>query len=462
MPNAVWWLRRDLRLRDNPALRAALAAGATAPLFVLDPALWGPAGAPRRAWLVRSLHALDEALDGNLLVRHGDPATVVPALAREVQASSVHVAADFGVYGRGRDAAVERALGDVPLVRTGSPYAVPPGTVRTQEGTAFRVFTPFSRAWARAGWEAPVPAARAPRWLSVGGGDGIPPEPDAAELGGLELPAAGEEAALARWRRFRDRGVVAYKDVRNRPDLDGTSSMSAHLKYGEVHPRTLLADLARHPGPGADTFRNELCWRDFYADVLWHVPGSARAPLHPQVGAIAYDSGPGADAAFDAWAQGRTGFPIVDAGMRQLQAVGWVHNRVRMIVASFLVKDLHLDWLRGARHFMHWLRDGDLASNNGGWQWVAGTGTDAAPYFRVFNPITQGKSFDPEGEYVRRYVPELRAVAGAAVHEPWLLPAGPPGGYPDRIVDHAEARAEALRRYEQVRPGRPPTPDALF
>ncbi|NHC14620.1 cryptochrome/photolyase family protein [Motilibacter deserti] len=448
---AVMWFRRDLRLRDNPALRAALSAGPAIALFVVDPALWGPAGAPRRAWLSRSLRALDAALDGRLVVRHGDPAEVVPAVAREAAAGSVHVAADFGVLGRRRDAGVEEALRglDVPLVRTGSPYAVAPGTVLTKQGEPFRVFTPFSRAWAREGWPPPVHAPRAPRWVELPS-DGVPAEP---ELDGMQLPEAGEEAALARWRRWRERGLGAYADSRNRPDLDGTSSLSAHLKYGEVHPRTLLADLAKHPGESADRFRTELCWRDFYADVLWHAPHTARAPLNQQVGAIRYDTGPAADAAFAAWAQGRTGYPIVDAGMRQLRAVGWVHNRVRMIVASFLVKDLHVDWLRGARHFMHWLRDGDLASNNGGWQWVAGTGTDAAPYFRVFNPVTQGKSFDPDGEYVRRYVPELRGVAGGAVHEPWLLPGGLPAGYPERVVDHGEARAEALRRYEETRTG---------
>ncbi|NHC46938.1 deoxyribodipyrimidine photo-lyase [Motilibacter sp. K478] len=443
------WFRRDLRLRDNPALRAALSTGQAVPLFVLDPALWGPSGAPRRAWLARSLAALDRSLDGRLVVRHGDPAAVVPQVAREAAATAVHIAADAGVYGRRRDEAVERALGDggVRLVRTGSPYAVPPGTLLTGGRTPFRVFTPFSRAWSREGWPPPVHAPRAPRWVGLPG-DGLPPEPD---LGVMRLPEAGEEAALTRWRRFRDGALAGYADTRNRPDLDGTSSLSAHLKYGEVHPRTLLADLATRSGESVERYRTELAWRDFYADVLWHSPRTAREPLNAQVGRIRYDAGPEADAAFAAWAEGRTGYPVVDAGMRQLRAVGWVHNRVRMIVASFLVKDLHVDWLRGARHFMHWLRDGDLASNNGGWQWVAGTGTDAAPYFRVFNPVTQGKSFDPDGQYVRMYVPELRDVAGAAAHEPWLLPGGLPEGYPERIVDHAEARAEALRRYEEVR-----------
>jgi deoxyribodipyrimidine photo-lyase len=228
--------------------------------------------------------------------------------------------------------------------------------------------------------------------------------------------------------------------------------MSAHLKYGEVHPRTLLADLARANGPrgsaAAESYRNELCWRDFYADVQWHRPRTAREPLRPEFGRIRTDP-PGE--LFERWTQGRTGFPFVDAGMRQLHAEGWIHNRVRMVVASFLVKDLHVPWQDGARYFLHWLRDGDLASNNQGWQWVAGSGTDAAPYFRVFNPVTQGLKFDPDGEYVRRYVPELAHLPGGAAHEPWKHPEGYAHGYPRRIVDHAQERAEALRRYEEIR-----------
>jgi deoxyribodipyrimidine photo-lyase len=218
-----------------------------------------------------------------------------------------------------------------------------------------------------------------------------------------------------------------------------------------VHPRTLLADLAERTDAGAETFRKELAWRDFYADVLWQQPRTARECLNTGYARMQLDTGPAADERLAAWAEGRTGYPIVDAGMRQLRAEAWVHNRVRMIVASFLVKDLHLDWVLGAREFMRRLRDGDLASNSHGWQWVAGCGTDASPFYRVFNPVTQGRKFDPDGDYVRRYVPELRTVAGAAAHEPWELPGGVPAGYPDRIVEHAAERREALARYEAVR-----------
>jgi deoxyribodipyrimidine photo-lyase len=277
-------------------------------------------------------------------------------------------------------------------------------------------------------------------------GDGPLPEAD-ADGDQLELPPVGEDAARQRWEEFRDADLAGYADTRNLPAIDGTSRMSAHLKYGEVHPRTLLADLAGLRGKGPSTYRTELAWREFYADVLWHRPDTAREYLRPAYSGMRYaDPGP----AFEAWTQGRTGFPFVDAGMRQLRRAGWMHNRLRMVTASFLVKDLHVEWQPGARHFLRWLRDGDIASNNHGWQWVAGSGTDAAPYFRVFNPVTQGLKFDPDGAYVRRWVPELAHLPGKAAHEPWDAPGGYDAGYPRRIVDHAAERVEALARHAEI------------
>ena len=255
-------------------------------------------------------------------------------------------------------------------------------------------------------------------------------------------------AAKARASRFWDRHLDGYDEQRDRPDLDATSRLSPYLKWGCIHPRQLLAKLG---GSDAERrFRAELCWREFYADVLHHRPESARRALDPTTAAIQVD-GPGTASRFRAWAEGRTGYPIIDAGMRQLLAEGWMHNRVRMLTASFLVKDLHLDWTRGARHFMAHLVDGDLASNQHGWQWVAGTGTDASPWFRVFNPVTQGERFDPDGAYVRRWVPELADVPTRWAHRPWEAPDAVPDGYPEPIVDHAEERQEALRRYDVVR-----------
>jgi deoxyribodipyrimidine photo-lyase len=453
---AVVWFRRDLRVRDQPTfLAAADAAVRGLALFVLDPALLGPSGEPRRAVLYRCLRELDEALGGRLLVVRGDPADVVPRVAAAVDAHEVHAAADFGPYGRARDDAVGKALADQgrALVRTGSPYAVAPGRVGKPDGTPYRVFSPFRRAWERHGWRGPVATdAATVAWLDPGdasGGPGHARVPD-DERTPAALPPAGEAAALARWAEFLDDGLAAYRRTRDRPDRPGTSRMSVHLKYGTVHPRTLLADLAGCRGEGADAVRSELAWREFYADVLWHRPESARRNLDRRFDALPWDTGPEADAHFAAWAQGRTGFPIVDAGMRQLRATAWMHNRVRMIVASFLVKDLNLPWQRGARHFMRQLADGDLASNQHGWQWTAGTGTDPSPYVRVFNPVLQGERFDPDGAYVRRFVPELREIPGAAVHRPWELPGGPPNGYPDPIVDHAAERRAVIARFQQV------------
>jgi deoxyribodipyrimidine photo-lyase len=454
VPTSLLWFRRDLRLGDHPALLAAVDAagvdGDVLPVFVVDPRLWDPAGAPRRQFLRDCLDALRESLGGALVLRSGDPAAVLPALVREVGAESVHVSADAGPYGRRRDSAVEAALGDVPFERTGSPYAVTPGRVTKQDGGPFRVFSPFARAWRAHGWRGPAARPASVRWLRDVPSDDLPPCQD---LGGVRLPPAGEAAALSAWERFRDDLLPGYPENRNLPGTDGTSRLSAYLKYGCLHPRTLLADLAAD-GEATEAvrrFTDELAWREFYADVVWHRPESVREPLDARTGAIEHDTGPVADEHFTAWAEGRTGYPIVDAGMRQLLGEAYVHNRVRMVVASFLVKDLHLDWRRGARHFLRHLVDGDLASNNHGWQWVAGTGTDASPYYRVFNPTRQGRQFDPDGDYVRRWVPELRDVPTASVHEPWLAPGGPPDGYPAPVVEHAAERQVALARYEQVR-----------
>ncbi len=441
---SVMWFRRDLRLRDHPALAAAAAQGPVTALFVLDDALLRSDGGPRTAYLHRTLRALDADLrahGGRLTVRRGRPERVVPTLVADVGASAVHVSADYAPYGAARDERVRSALGDVPLVATGSPYAVAPGRVRKADGEPYQVFTPFFRAWLAHGWRAPADSDPARvDWRSAPG-DGIPDEPP----GATELPDAGERAALATWARFRDEHLGSYGVDRNRPDLDRSSHLSPHLKFGTIHPRTLLADLAG----GGDAYQRQLCWREFYASILYHWPDSAFGYFRPQLRNMLYDDGARADERFAAWAQGRTGYPIVDAGMRQLLATGWMHNRVRLIAASFLVKDLHLEWTRGARHFMDHLIDGDLANNQHGWQWTAGTGTDAAPYFRIFNPTTQAKKFDPQGAYVRRWVPELNALPDKVVHEPWTLDPPPPG-YPARIVDHDTERAESLARYAAV------------
>jgi deoxyribodipyrimidine photo-lyase len=443
---SVMWFRRDLRLHDHPALLAAAHDGPVTALFVLDDHLRQPSGAPRIALLYRTLRALDADLQshgGGLIVRRGKPANVVASVAREVGAAAVHISADFGPYGRTRDDDVAAALGDTALVRTGSPYAVAPGRVTKPDGSAFKVYSAFYRRWLEHGWRAPAGLAGDVSWNTAAHGTGIPADPS---LGvDVQLPEAGEAAARKAWQAYRRTHLSEYAAVRDRPDLDATSRMSVHLKYGTVHPRTLLADL----GNADETYRKELAWREFYAAVLHFWPDSARGYFIPEMASMTYSTGGVADRHLAAWKAGRTGYPIVDAGMRQLLGEGWMHNRVRMIVASFLVKDLHLEWTAGARHFMHHLVDGDLASNQHGWQWTAGSGTDAAPYFRIFNPITQGRKFDPQGDYVRRWIPELGNVGGVAVHEPWLL--GGIEGYPAPIVDHATERDIALERYKATR-----------
>ena len=445
---SVLWLRRDLRLRDHPALHAAAADGPVVALFVLDPRLLEPAGAPRVAFLYRTLRALDADLrthGGQLVVRRGDPVKTLPRFAREVGAGAVHISADYAPYGAGRDRGVEAALGDIPLVRTGSPYAVAPGRVVKGDGEPYKVFTAFYRAWREHGWRAPAgTVAGQTEWLSDVRSTAIPADPRLPA--GLELPPAGEDAARKAWRAYRRDALADYPEARDRPDLDRTSRMSVYLKWGLIHPRTMLADL----GAADEIFRKELAWRDFFASVLHAWPESAREYFQPQLARMTYAAPK--SAAFEAWCAGRTGYPIVDAGMRQLLGEGWMHNRVRMIVASFLVKDLHIEWQHGARHFMRHLVDADLASNQHNWQWTAGSGTDAAPFFRVFNPVVQGRKFDPDGGYVRRWIPELRDVEGRGVHEPWTLDRQPPG-YPEPIVDHAVERRVALERYRSVTAG---------
>ncbi|MDQ6656676.1 MAG: DNA photolyase family protein [Actinomycetota bacterium] len=440
MADSVMWFRRDLRLADHPALAAAAAAGRVLPLFVLDPRLLASAGDTRRNRLFASLRALHSATDGALVVRTGKPAEVLPTVARELGAASVHVSGEPSPFGRRRDAQVRKTLQDnnINWVVTGTPYAVGPGRVRKDDGTPYRVFTPFSKSWRDHGWPAPAAQPDQLRWVRGVESDDLP----AAD----HDPRAGEQAAIDRWAAFAADDLARYDTERDRPDLDSTSRLSEHLKYGELHPRTLLAELAHRRGDAVRRFVTELCWREFYADVLWHQPKSAWHDLNPLPMHYAEPA-----AAFESWQRGTTGFPMVDAGMRQLAGEGWMHNRLRMITASFLVKHLHVWWPHGARHFLNLLRDGDIASNNHGWQWVAGTGTDASPYFRIFNPVSQGIKFDPDGEYVRRWIPELGQLPGKAAHQPWNHQAGYLRGYPKPIIDLATERTAALDGYAEAR-----------
>jgi len=429
MPTLLWF-RRDLRLHDLPSLLDAAASdGEVLACYVLDPRLKSTSGPRRLQYLYDALRDLRASLDGRLLVTSGRPEKLIPLLAKEIGATSVHVSADYSPFGRRRDDTVRVALGDVSLVEAGSPYLVSPGQVTKGDGTPYKVFTPFYGAWREHGWRAPANSGpTSARWIEPADVPGGVDIPDA----GVELLVpAGEAAARKQWAKFVESALDDYADMRDRPDLDGTSRMSAHLKFGTIQPRTMAADLGRGKGPQA--YLRELAFRDFYAAVLYEWPESAWWNWNRGFDAIQVDDDRDARRMFEAWKAGRTGFPIVDAGMRQLAATGFMHNRVRMIVASFLVKDLHLPWQWGARWFLDQLVDGDMASNQHGWQWAAGCGTDAAPYFRVFNPTTQGNKFDPDGAYVRRWVPDVDD-----------------DDYPEPIVDHASERKEALRRYSKI------------
>ncbi|MCJ7712310.1 MAG: DNA photolyase family protein, partial [Chloroflexi bacterium] len=425
MPStAVVWFRRDLRVHDHPALAAAVeAADRVVPVFVLDDALLrGRWPAANRLWFMReSVAALSRELavrGAALRVLRGRPADILPALARETAAGGVYLTRDATPYGRRRDREVGARLSEagVALHAKRGLYVHEPDEVLTRDGRPYVVYGPFRRAWEARPRRSPLPAPD-----RVPGPPGALPDP-IADLGRPTadsdlIPEPGELAARARLAAWLDAGVGEYDARRNRMDLDGTSRLSQDLRWGLVSPLEVV-DRAEGSGEARRVFVSELAWREFYAHVLWHHPRVVAEPFRPALAAVPWRDDP---VAFEAWREGRTGYPVVDAAMRQLRAAGFVHNRARMIAASFLAKHLLLDYRLGEAEFMRHLTDGDLASNNGGWQWTAGTGTDPQPWFRVFNPTLQGRRFDPDGEYVRRWVPELRGIAGGAVHEPWLL-----------------------------------------
>ena len=441
---AIFWFRRDLRLADNPALLAAIeSSDEIIPVFILDEKLISQTGTKRLAYLAASLHSLDESLGNRLHVMVGDQVEVLNDLKKRYGATAVHISQEYEPYGVARDTRVEKS--GIELIRTGSPYAVAPGRVRKPDGTNYRVYTPFYKGWVMHGWRVPAPTPKNITAVEPKTNDRNFPDWKLPE--GAIITPAGEKAALERWNYFKKTALDTYDVGRNLAGIDGTSKMSAHLKWGEIHPRTLLAEL--NATNAHESFRREIAWREFYADVLHHNPHTESDYYTERFASMRYDK-PGAK--LEAWKEGKTGYPFVDAAMRQLLREGWMHNRTRMVVASFLVKDLHIEWQHGADFFMEHLVDFDVASNSHGWQWTAGSGTDASPYYRVFNPIEQGKRFDENGDYIRKYVPELAHLSAPDIHEPWSVLDGYLHDYPERIVDHALERLESLARLEEIKP----------
>ncbi len=476
-PSLVWF-RLDLRLSDNPALRAAIRRGGPViPVFIWAPAEEGdwPPGAASRWWLHQSLGALQAELERRgtrLVIRQGDSLNTLRALARATGAGAVFWNRRYEPALIARDRQVKEALraDGLEVESFNSALLFEPWTVANRAGRPFQVFTPFWRhCLAQAEPAEPLPppeSCPAPaRW------------PKSEPLGALELEPRidwaaglraawqpGEAGAAANLRDFLERAFAGYATLRDRPDQPGTSRLSPHLHFGEIGPRQVwhaVKALAARRGLPPATWRDgrflaELGWREFAHHLLFHFPHTPSAPLREEFSRFAWRRNP---AGLQAWQRGRTGYPIVDAGMRELWTTGWMHNRVRMIAASFLVKDLLVDWREGARWFWDTLVDADLAANTLGWQWAAGCGADAAPFFRIFNPVSQGRKFDPHGDYVRRWVPELARLPAEWIHQPWAAPpavltrAGVVLGkhYPEPVVSHAIAREVALEALAKIR-----------
>ncbi len=472
-PVALVWLRHDLRLSDNPALHAAVLrarenGGGVLPVYIMEePPTFSPPGWASRWWLGESLKRLSERFQragAPLLVCRGAPHVVLPSLMREMGGGAVYWNRRYDPAGM----AVDRIVADVlraqsvPVETFNAAVLFEPGSILTKGGTPFQVFTPFWRACCAHLEEVPLPAPLgAPAAIP-----GVHPTPESETVEAL-FPAGddhrrlatfwqpGEEAAYERLRRFMIRDMADYEEVRDHPDLERTSGLAASLHFGEISPRQILTAVREENAQGAEAFVRQIVWREFSHHLLFHFPRMSTEPMRQEFASFPWRDDP---RALEAWQHGKTGFPIVDAAMRCLRATGGMHNRARMIVASFLVKHLLIPWQQGQAWFWENLVDADCANNAMGWQWVSGCGADGAPYFRIFNPVLQGEKFDKQGRFVRRWVPELQGMPDRFIHRPWDAPMDvlalanvwPGKNYPLPIIDHAVARARALSAYEEI------------
>jgi deoxyribodipyrimidine photo-lyase len=483
LKSSLVWLRRDLRVFDHVALNQALQDSATVYcVFIYDKTILDPL--PRRDRRVDFIHASLkevaaelEQLGGHLIVRHADPAIEIPALAAELGVDAVFCNHDYEPQAIARDAAVAAALRQAGRQFLGFKDQVvfEKSEVLSQTGGVFSVFTPYKNAWLKkltadpsvlAPYHVEPHAAR----LAPPPGGKAPALPTLAELGfepsnlaEVGIPT-GMSGAAALFEDFLPR-IADYKTARDYPAVKGPSYLSLHFRFGTLSvryvARTIVDLMARGAGgEGAPVWLAELIWREFYAMILFHNPHVVGGAYKPAYDAIQWETGPEADALFAAWCEGRTGYPLVDAAMAQLNQTGYMHNRLRMVTACFMIKDLGIDWRRGEAYFALQLNDYDLASNNGGWQWASSSGCDAQPYFRIFNPITQSEKFDGSGKFIRRYLPQLKDLGDKEIHAPWLSPRMTPLAYPAPIVMHDEARKRTLERYEVVKKASPPAATA--
>ncbi|UCV07697.1 cryptochrome/photolyase family protein [Dechloromonas denitrificans] len=462
---ALVWFRRDLRDNDHAALSAALADGqAVYCAFVFDSEILEalPSKHDRRVHFIReSLLELDAALrtkGGGLIVRHGRATEEIPELARQLGVTTVFANRDYEPAAKRRDAevATRLAASGIAFVHMKDQAIFDGHEVLTQAGKPFSVFTPYKNAWLKR-----LTAADCASWPDQGryAGRELAGVPRLDEIGfeATDLPELGirpgMSGARALWEEFAAGRIQRYGALRDFPAIKGVSYLSVHLRFGTLSIRELVRTAL---ASGADTWLSELIWRDFYFMILDHFPHVVGHAFKPDYDAIQWESWP---AGYAAWCQGRTGYPLVDAAMRQLNHCGWMHNRLRMVVASFLTKDLGLDWRLGEKYFAEQLNDFDLSANNGGWQWASSSGCDAQPYFRIFNPVTQSEKFDPEGSFIRRYVPELAKLANKYIHAPWQMGRGEQEAlgvvigrdYPAPLVDHGRAREKTLARYAVVK-----------